>query len=130
MFLNSCHYILLDSTLASQHQCHCYYVLAYCLLHLYSQQMDITFLFLLFLLACSAAVFATLIVPFTIMYAWLQSYKLDFNIVGLNLIWLPVPFVPCSSLFISTQLFVLNLDGWLVLLLSKFHFLIFHSFPI
>ena len=38
----------------------------------------------------------------------------------LNLIWLSLLYVPRDSSFISTQFFVLNLDGWFGLLSNKF----------
>ena len=44
------------------------------------------------------------------MYVSLQSPNLDFDILVLNLICLVVLYVPRESPFISTQLFVLNLD--------------------
>ena len=50
-----------------------------------AQFLNINFLSLLFLAALAPAVFATDIVPLTSIYASLDSHKLDFNIVVLNL---------------------------------------------
>ena len=46
------------------------------------------------------------------MYWSLQSYKLDFNIVVLNLMSLLALYVSLDSSFISTKFFVLGFDGW------------------
>ena len=51
-------------------------------------------------------------------YISLKSHKLD--IVVFNLIWLLVVYVPHASSFISTQFFILILDGWCGPLYSKF----------
>ena len=54
---------------------------------------------------------AIVIVLLTSIYASLESYKLDFNIVVLNLISLLILYIPLDSSFISMQFLVLNLDG-------------------
>ena len=51
-----------------------------------AQFLNITFLSVLFALAPSAAMLLTFIFPLTSIYESLQSQKLDFNIVVLNLI--------------------------------------------
>ena len=51
------------------------------------------------------------IVPLVSIYASAWSHKLDLSIVLLNLISLPVPYDSFDSWVISTQFFVLNLDG-------------------
>ena len=65
-----------------------------------------------------AAMFTTDIVPLETIYISLKSHKLD--IVVFNLIWLLVVYVPHASSFISTQFFILILDGWCGPLYSKF----------
>ena len=67
-----------------------------------AQFLNITFLLVFFASASSAAVLLTVIVPLTRIYASLQSHKLDFRIVVLNLIWLLTLYVPLDSSFIST----------------------------
>ena len=49
-----------------------------------------------------------------------KSHKPDFNIEVLNLIWPSLLCVPCASSFISTQVFVVNLDGSFGVLSNKF----------
>ena len=51
-----------------------------------AQFLNITFLLVLFASASTSAVLLTVIVLFTRIYASLESHKLDFNIVVLNLI--------------------------------------------
>ena len=51
-----------------------------------AQFLNITFLLVLFASASTSAVLLTVIVLFTRIYASLESQKLDFNIVVLNLI--------------------------------------------
>ena len=51
-----------------------------------AQFLNITFLLILFAATPAAAVLVTLIVPLTRIDASLQSHKLDFNTVVLNLI--------------------------------------------
>ena len=51
------------------------------------------------------------IVPLTSIYESAQSHKLDLSIVVLNLMSLQVVYSLLDLSFISTQFFVLNLDG-------------------
>ena len=50
-----------------------------------AQFLNITFLFELFAAASAAAVLLTVIFYLTSIYASLQSYRLDFNIIASNL---------------------------------------------
>ena len=59
------------------------------------------------------------IASLTSMHASEISHKIDLSIVVLNLISLPVVYPPLVSSFISTEFFVLNLDGWFDALSSK-----------
>ena len=77
---------------------------------------------LLFLSACNDDGIATVMVPLASMYASLKSRKLVFNTEVLNLIWPLVLYVPRASSFISTQLFVLKLDGWFGVLPTNLSF--------
>ena len=70
--------------------------------------------------ATSAHFLTTVIVPFRSMYASLKSQRFDLSIVVWNLIWLSVLYVPRASTFTSTQFFVVNFDGLLLVLFSKF----------
>ena len=65
---------------------------------------NITFLLPLFATVAVAVVFETDIVPLTSMHAWLQAYKLDFNIVVSNL---SIGDISYKHKFISTQFIVL-----------------------
>ena len=62
------------------------------------------------LTAPSSPALVIVILPLTSMHASAQSHKLDLSIEVLNVISLLV-YVPLDSSFISTQFFVLNLDG-------------------
>ena len=83
MILNNCHYILLNYTLALLHQC----VIAWFISLLFIsfmqlvngvQLLNVNFLFPL-LGAAAASVFVAVIDPLAIMYASLQSNKLDLS---------------------------------------------------
>ena len=76
-----------------------------------AQFLNITFLLVLFASASAAAVLLTDTFPLASIYASLQSHKLDLSIDALKLICLLTEYVPLDSSFISTQFFVLNLDG-------------------
>ena len=56
------------------------------------------------------------------MYASLKSRKCDLNIKVLNRMSPLALYVSCDSSFISTQFFVLNLDGWFVVWSKKLLF--------
>ena len=74
-----------------------------------AQFLNITFVFQLFG-AAPIPLFGIVIVPLTCAYA-----------SSVNLIWILVFHVPCEWLFVLTQFFVPNLDGWFgVLLPCKF----------
>ena len=75
------------------------------------QFLNVAFLIVLFAAAPSAAVLLTVIFPLTSIDSSLQSHNVDFRIVVLSLIWLLTLYDPLYSSFISTQFFVLNLDG-------------------
>ena len=75
-----------------------------------AQFLYITFLFLL-VDDAAAPVLSTVRFPLTSTYASLQSHKVDFNFVVLNLIWLLTLHVPLDSSFTSIQIFVLNLGA-------------------
>ena len=75
-----------------------------------AQFLYITFLFLL-VDDAAAPVLSTVRFPLTSTYVSLQSHKVDFNFVVLNLIWLLTLHVPLDSSFTSIQIFVLNLGA-------------------
>ena len=62
----------------------------------------------------------TVIVPLTSIYPSPKLQKHSFSIEVLNLIVLFLLYVPRASSFISTQLFILNLDGWFGVLSRTF----------
>ena len=76
-----------------------------------AQFLNITFLSVLFASGSAAAVLLTDIFPLANRYGSLHSHKLDLSIDVLKLICLLAEYVPLDSSFISTLLFVLNLDG-------------------
>ena len=92
-------------------------VLFISLMQLGPQCLNIIFLSVLFTDAPAPAVFGTVIVPLTCIYALLYSYKFDLIIDALNLL---LSYVPRDSSFISTQFLVLNVDGWFVVSPNKF----------
>ena len=69
-------------------------------------------LFVCFALSSSPAP-VIVIVPLTNMYASLELHKSDFNIIVLNLTWLPVLYTPYDSSFNLTKIFFPKF-GWLI----------------
>ena len=70
-----------------------------------AQILHITFLSTLFMIAPATAVFETVIVSLTCMYAYLKSHKYDNSIEVVDLISLLVINVLRESSFISIQFF-------------------------
>ena len=85
-----------------------------------AQLLNITFLLVLSASTSAATVLLTDIFPLATIYESLKSHKLDLSIDVLKLICLLAEYVRLDSLFISTQFFVLNLDGWFDAWSNKF----------
>ena len=102
-------------------QCFLNYLFVYFLFHLCSSNWRTIFKYLIFSIirGCCFPLLGTVVDPLTSIYEPLKWHKLDLNIVVLNLVWLLVLYVPRESLFILSQFFILNLDGWFPLLSKK-----------